>query len=421
MEEDQGAHVVNNVMMTEDFGEDNPLALNQDKNADENMQMLLNNLVHLGEVLQKEQAGTSGNACNVLTHFSNSVLLKGYDSWIIDTGASTHICSSMKHLKSSIISNTSVCLPDNTTKSVHSIGTVVLFDTLQLEGCLYVPSFKYNLLSVSKLAKESNIQAVFDSKCCILQDFKTSKVLAVAKEANGLYVLDSSSLSFHVNNINKMPEIDVKQVEPSIVNSLVTGFDSTLWHQRFGHPSDVVIKHMKVSDSQIGNVSDSPCLVCPIAKQSRLPFPSSTSFSAEVFHLIHLDLWGPYKTKTMSGAAYFLTIVDDCSRYTWTYLLSTKSQVFTVFKIFHKMIFIQFGKSIKTIRSDNGTEFVNVNFRDFVLQNGMLHQRSCAYTPQQNEIVEMKHKHILQVARALMMQHHCLCIFGEIIYSWPHI
>ncbi|GAA0170061.1 hypothetical protein LIER_24407 [Lithospermum erythrorhizon] len=311
-----------------------------------------------------------GNACNVLTHFSNSVLFKGCDSWIIDTGASTHICSSMKFLKSSVPSNTSVCLPDNTTKSVHSIGTVILSDTLELQNCLYVPSFKYNLLSVSKLAKEFNIQAVFDSKCCILQDFKTSKVLAVAKEANGLYMLDSSSLSFHLNNTNKVSGIDVKQTEPSLVNSLVTGFNSTLWHQRLGHPYDIVIKHMmKFSDSQFSNVSESPCLVCPIAKQCRLPFPSSASVSAEVFHL---DLWGPYKTKTMSGPVYFLTIVDDCSRYTWTYLLSTKSQVFTIFKIFYKMVFTQFGKFIKTIRSDNGTEFVNVNFRDFVLQNGML-------------------------------------------------
>ncbi|GAA0153053.1 hypothetical protein LIER_11378 [Lithospermum erythrorhizon] len=242
-------------------------------NTDEHMKVLLSNLVHLGEVLQESvQVEKSGNACNGLSHFSSSVLFKVY-------------------------------LPDNTTKSAHSIVTVILSDTLQLQDCLYVSSFKYNLLSVSKLAKESNIQAVFDSKCCILQDFKTSKVLVVAKEANGLYMLDSSSLSFHVNNTNKMPGIDVKQAEPSLVNSLVTGFNSTLWHQRLGHPYDIIIKHMmKVSDSQISNVSESPCLVCPIAKQSRLPFPSSTSVSAEVFHLVHLDLWGPYKTKTMSGA-----------------------------------------------------------------------------------------------------------------------
>ncbi|KAJ0764103.1 putative RNA-directed DNA polymerase [Helianthus annuus] len=64
----------------------------------------------------------------------------------------------------------------------------------------------------------------------------------------------------------------------------------------------------------------------------------------------------------------------------------------------------QFEKKIKIIRSDNGTEFVNNQMNLFCKSKGILHQTSCAYTPQQNGVVERKHRHLLNTARALMFQ-----------------
>ena len=68
------------------------------------------------------------------------------------------------------------------------------------------------------------------------------------------------------------------------------------------------------------------CDICPIAKQKRLPFFSSTHVSNLPFDLIHCDLWGPLSTLTIDGYKYFLTIVDDFSRCTWIYLMKTKSE-----------------------------------------------------------------------------------------------
>ncbi|GKE00690.1 putative RNA-directed DNA polymerase, partial [Tanacetum coccineum] len=64
----------------------------------------------------------------------------------------------------------------------------------------------------------------------------------------------------------------------------------------------------------------------------------------------------------------------------------------------------QFGKSVKTFRSDNGTEFVNKVFNKFCIENGIIHQTTFVYTPQQNGIVERKHRHLLNVARSLLFQ-----------------
>lgn len=71
-----------------------------------------------------------------------------------------------------------------------------------------------------------------------------------------------------------------------------------------------------------------------MARQHKLPFPLSSSSSSHAFELIHIDTWGPYKISTHDGFRYFLTIVDDYSRGTWTYLLSTKSNAFTVLQFF---------------------------------------------------------------------------------------
>lgn len=98
------------------------------------------------------------------------------------------------------------------------------------------------------------------------------------------------------------------------------------------------------------------CNVCPQAKQHRLPFPHSSIKSISIFDLIHVDTWGPYHTMTNEGFRFFLTIVDDFSRSTWTFLLKTKRDASYTLKHFVQMIETQFQIRIKKIRTDNAFE-----------------------------------------------------------------
>jgi transposase InsO family protein len=70
-------------------------------------------------------------------------------------------------------------------------------------------------------------------------------------------------------------------------------------------------------------------------------------------------------------------------------------------------ILINFYNMIETqhhSRSDNGTEFTNMSIQTFFKQKGIIHETSCVATPQQNARVERKHRHILNIARALRFQ-----------------
>lgn len=94
-----------------------------------------------------------------------------------------------------------------------------------------------------------------------------------------------------------------------------------------------------------------------------------------------------------------MTIVDDCSRFTWLCLIQNKTDVHIVLKDFLLLINTQFDVKVQVIKTDNETECISL----FTFL-GIIHQSSCPYTLQQNGTVERKHKHILNTARELRFQ-----------------
>ena len=176
-----------------------------------------------------------------------------------------------------------------------------------------------------------------------------------------------------------------------------------VWHHRFGHPSSQVLDYLSLSGvSKDSLLKNKACEICIHAKQTRCSFSTSSNKSQFLFEMIHCDLWGPYRTTSHCGARYFLTIIDDYSRSVWLFLLPTKQGVSQTIRDFLALVERQFAKHVKTIRSDNGTEFMCLT--SFFREKGIIHETSCVGTPQQNGRVERKHRHILNVARALRFQ-----------------
>ena len=123
--------------------------------------------------------------------------------------------------------------------------------------------------------------------------------------------------------------------------------------------------------------------------------------STQVFQLLHIDVWGPFNTATYDGNRFFVTIVDDCTRMLWLFLIKLKSYVCVVLQNFFCLVQTQFHSKVQVIRTDNGSEFVNAKCNKLFTSLGIVHQRTCIHTPQQNGIAERKHKQILEVARAI--------------------
>lgn len=110
--------------------------------------------------------------------------------------------------------------------------------------------------------------------------------------------------------------------------------DVAIWHQRLGHLPVEKLRYVQ-SCKMASNKDSFHCQVCPFAKQIRFPFRTKERNQCiQKFDLLHIDIWGPYKVDSHVGNKYFLTIVDDFSRFTWIYLLKKKSESISSLKCF---------------------------------------------------------------------------------------
>ena len=93
---------------------------------------------------------------------------------------------------------------------------------------------------------------------------------------------------------------------------------------------------------------------------------------------------------SISGMKYFVTFIDCYSRMTWIYLMKHKSEVLQCFRNFCSLVGNQYDARVKVLRTDNGTEYVNNEFGNFLSAHGILHQTTCHDTPPQNGVAEKK-------------------------------
>ena len=144
----------------------------------------------------------------------------------------------------------------------------------------------------------------------------------------------------------------------SIVSSLCSFYSSCMnktpfdiWHARLGHLSDqrlsVLRHHLSLPDCRFPFVAN--CSICPLAKERRLSFTFVNDMCSAAFDMIHCDIWGPFHAPTHLGHKYFLSIVDDFTRFTWIHLLKSKSETSLLLQKFITCVETQFGVVVKCL------------------------------------------------------------------------
>jgi hypothetical protein len=154
--------------------------------------------------------------------------------------------------------------------------------------------------------------------------------------------------------------------------------------------------------SELKSTHEGICKGCALGNNIKKPFPRSNNRSKEILDLIHSDVCGPMPIKSLGGALYYLTFIDDYSRKTWLYLLKSKDEVFSKFQEFKAEIENLTNKKIKTLRTYNGGEYTSKEFVAFCKSAGIRRELTVPHNPQQNGVAERKNRSIEETVKALL-------------------
>ena len=191
----------------------------------------------------------------------------------------------------------------------------------KLHDVLYVPKLAYNLLSVAKATKMGK-RVNFHSNHCQIVD-QEDEIVAVGVKRGDLYYLSCRRINDQVH-VNDAYCLNAESKE-------------FIWHRRFGYLNERSL-HTLASQKLVDDFDHNTCKRMPFCKSCvegklhRTPFPSASRKRAEVpLGLVHSGVCGPLNSKSLSGARYFLTFVDEKTRYTWVYFLKSKNEVISKF------------------------------------------------------------------------------------------
>lgn len=185
-----------------------------------------------------------------------------------------------------------------------------------------------------------------------------------------------------------------------------------IWHKRLAHSNykkiiemkdKGIVKGMEKEIFERKEVRD--CDSCNIMKMTRKKFNKNTREKAkDILAVVHSDLCGPIQVRSIDGAEYILTFVDDKSRKSDVYLLRHKSEVLSYFIEYKARMEKETGKRIKTLRTDNGGEYVNAEMKNFLKSEGIKHELTAVYVPQQNGTAERLNRTLMEKTRCLLKE-----------------
>ena len=344
------------------------------------------------------EGSTYGNASVVEDTSDNDALvatngINGNDDWILDSGCSYHMTPHRKFFSTyKNFDGGSVTMGNDATCKVVGIGKVQIkmFDGVvrTLSEVRHVPNLKKNLISLGTLDKNG---CRWSAEGGVLKVVRGSLVLMKGTMVGSLYVLQGSTVTGSAN---------------VSTSSSMTDHETKLWHMRLGHMGEhgmnELCKQGLLGGKKLGNLAF--CEQCVYGKHKRVSFKSAVHNTKGILDYVHSDLWGPSRKTSIGGSNYLLTFIDDYSRKVWCYFIKNKDDVFDVFLQWKTMIEKKTGRSIKTLRTDNGLEFVEKKFLNYCLKHGIVRHRTCVGRPQQNGVAERMNKTLLERARCMLSQ-----------------
>ncbi|GJW14622.1 retrovirus-related pol polyprotein from transposon TNT 1-94 [Tanacetum coccineum] len=311
--------------------------------------------------------------------------------WYLDSGCSKHMTGDRSQLTNFIHKFLGTVKFGN-----DHVAKIMRYGDYQIENVTisrvyYVEGLGRNLFSVGQFC-DLDLEVAFRKHTCFVCNLKGVDLLLGSRGTN-LYSLSTG---------------DMMVSSPICLLSKATKTKSWLWHRRLSHLNFGAINHLAIHDlvrglPRLKFEKDHLCSACAIGKSKKQSHkPKFENTNQEKLYLLHMDLCGPMRVASVNEKKYILIIVDDYSWFTWVKFLASKDEAPDFIIKFLKMIQVRLNAAVRSIRTDNETEYVNQTLRDYYEQFGISHETSVARTQQQNGVVERRNHTLVEVARTML-------------------
>ncbi|GJY47988.1 retrovirus-related pol polyprotein from transposon TNT 1-94 [Tanacetum coccineum] len=268
----------------------------------------------------------------------------------------------------------------------YHLGNVIISRVYYVEG------LGHNLFSVGQFC-DADLEVAFRKNTCFIRNLEGVDLLSGSRDTN-LYTISLD---------------DMLKSSPICLLSKASKTKSWLWHRRLSHLNFGTLNKLAKDGLARGIPrlkfqKDHLCSACALGKSKKSSHqPKAEDTNQEKLYLLHMDLCGPMRVASINGKRYILVIVDDYSRFTWVRFLKTKDEAPAAIIKCIKNIQVRLNATVRNVRTDNGTEFVNQTLREWYENVGITHQTSVARTPQQNGVVERRNQTLVEAARTMLI------------------
>lgn len=322
--------------------------------------------------------------------------------FVLDSGATRHIFNKREYFINSLFVNkpTEIRWANAGVITSYGEGSVkVRFNdtnkVVLLERCLFVPEFTLNIVSLAQLDSKGVYAQLKTGKIELLLGDKGPLTKALRKKS--LYCLDISVRNSGVNNTSKRGSEAEKAF---IAQEIIT--KSEIWHKRLGHIGPKVLETLGLKGCQ-------NCEVCLEANKTRKISHKATTKANAFLDKTSCDICGPIEPKTREGYYYFISFIDNWSRYIEAELITNKSSAYNAISSYKSRAENAFSNAqkrprMKVFKSDNAKELTSTKVKELFTKEGVLQETSTPYAPEQNGLIERPNRTLLNKVRAMLLE-----------------
>lgn len=325
--------------------------------------------------------------------------------WMVDSGCTNPMYFAWEEFINYCLYQASVIIANGATLSAKGRGTVTMewllddgtSNTVSIKDVLHVPDLTCGLYSISQ-ATRKGFEILFTSDEC--QILKDNQQIGSAPKVNNTYILSV------LQPTAKVAVLIQQNMRALATTHMFNEEAIELWHQRMRHLNEADLKQlMHMSNGMM--LTQKPrvrpvCEACSKAKLTRKVLRRTQHEVLEKLGKIHMDLGGPFNVPLINEAKFYMLLTDQATLRTWCFTYKHKDKTYKLFHDWKTEAETQSGCKVKIVRFDNGTEFINAEFKDHFKDSGIIFEPTVPYTPEQNGLSKVQNRIVMNGVRAML-------------------